>query len=58
MPRPKLTKEAQLRGIRKAIRTIDRKRVSPKWLLPGMRKFARKLEQEIANGGEGTNNRG
>ena len=54
MPRPKLTKEAQLRGIRKAIRTIDRERVSPKWLLPGMRKFARKLEQEIAQGREDT----
>jgi hypothetical protein len=53
MPRPKLTKEAQLRGIRKAIRTIDRKRVSPKWLLPGMRRFARKLEAEIGGGARG-----
>ena len=47
MPRPKLTKEAQLRGIRKAIQTIQRKPVSPKWLLPGMRRFAKRLESEI-----------
>jgi hypothetical protein len=55
MPRPKLTKEAQLRGIRKAIRSIERKRLSPKWLLPGMRRFARRLEAEI---GEGSRNTG
>ena len=50
MPRPKLTKEAQLRGVRKAIRSIERKPVSPKWLLPGMRRLVKRLESEISDG--------
>lgn len=54
MPRPKSTKQAQLTGIRKAIRSIERKRISPKWLLPGMRRFAERLEAEISKGASTT----
>ncbi len=38
-----LTPEQQLKGVRKAIRTLTRKRGGPKWLLPSMKRYARKL---------------
>lgn len=49
--RPKhFDKKTQLRGLRKGIRVLERKRGGPKWLLPGMKKYARKLAAEIRAG--------
>lgn len=47
-----LSKAEVLRGLRGAIRTIEQKRggTTPKWLLPGMRRFARRLKDEVAAG--------
>jgi len=36
--------------MRKAIQKIQRKRIAPKWLLPGMRRFLENLDQEIRQG--------
>ena len=48
--RRKLSKADQLRGVTKAIRAIERKKVAPKWLLPGMRRVLDRLESEIRQG--------
>src|SRR5713101_1595670 len=39
-------KRTQLRGLLKGIRTLKRKRGGPKWLLPGMIKYVKKLRAE------------
>jgi hypothetical protein len=49
----RFTPEQRLRGLRKAIRTLEGKRGGPKWLLPSMRRYERKLTEEIRAGGAG-----
>jgi len=46
----RMSKEERLRGCRKAIRVLERKRGGPKWLLPGLSKYARKLADEVKAG--------
>ncbi len=43
----KLTLEEKVRGIRKNIRVLSRKRGGPKWLLPSMRVYLKKLQEQI-----------
>lgn len=45
--RHRLSKADQLRGIRRAIRVLRKKRGGPKWLLPSMRRYERKLAAEV-----------
>jgi len=46
----RMSTEEKLRGCRKAIRVLERKRGGPKWLLPGMRKYAGQLADELKAG--------
>jgi hypothetical protein len=48
--RHRLNKAEQLRGVRKAIRVLRQKRGGPKWLLPSMRRYERKLAAEVRGG--------
>jgi len=50
MARYQMSLEEKLRGCRKAIRVLKRKRGGPKWLLPGMRNYARRLADELKAG--------
>lgn len=50
MPPYRMSTEEKLRGCRKAIRVLQRKRGGPKWLLPGMRNYARQLADELKAG--------
>ena len=43
----RLSKREQLRGVRKAIRTLREKRGGPKWLLPSMRRYEKRLAAEV-----------
>ncbi len=43
----RLTKREQLRGVRKGIRVLSRKRGGPKWLLPSMRRYEKRLAAEV-----------
>jgi hypothetical protein len=47
MPRHVMTPAERLRGIRKAIRTLRSRRGGPKWLLPGLQKYEKKLAREV-----------
>jgi len=40
------TIDEKLRGIRKGIRTLKKKRTGPTWLIPSMEKYVRKLKQK------------
>lgn len=48
--RHRFDKRTQLRGIRKAIRTLQKKRGGPKWLLPSMRRYEKRLATEVRQG--------
>lgn len=50
MARYEMSLEEKLRGCRKAIRVLERERGGPKWLLPGMRKYARRLSDKLKAG--------
>jgi len=43
----KMTVEEKLRGIRKGIRTLRKKRGGPKWLIPSMRRYERELLKKL-----------
>ena len=43
----RLSKSQQLRGVRKAIRTLRNKRGGPKWLVSSMQRYAKKLAAEV-----------
>jgi len=45
--RHRLSKREQLRGVRKGIHVLKRKRGGPRWLIPSMEKFAKRLAAEI-----------
>ena len=48
MARHKLTRLEQLRGLRKAVRSPR----TPSWLKPSIRRYLRKIEEELLNGNE------
>ena len=50
MSKHRLTLEQQALGLRRAIRRIQRKKVSPKWLLPSMRQYLERLKERIRGG--------
>ncbi len=43
----RLSKREQLAGVRKAIRVLRKKRGGPKWLLPSMSRFEKRLAAEV-----------
>ena len=45
--RHRFSKEVQLRGVRKAIRALKKKRGGPKWLLPSMKRYEKRLAAEV-----------
>ena len=45
--RHRFPKRVQLRGVRKAIRTLTKKGGGPKWLLPSMRKYEKQLAAQV-----------
>jgi hypothetical protein len=50
MARHVLTTEEKLRGIRRGIRTLKNKRGGPKWLVPSMKRYERKLTAQLKRG--------
>jgi len=48
--RHRFPKKVQLAGVRKAIRTLQKKRSGPKWLLPSMRRYEKRLAAEARDG--------
>lgn len=42
-----MSTEEKLRGVRKGIRTLIKKRGGPKWLVPSMRRYERKLAEQV-----------
>ncbi len=47
MARHELTTEEKLRGLRRGIRKLRQKRGGPKWLIPSMRKYERRLREQL-----------
>jgi hypothetical protein len=45
MARHVLTDEQKLRGLRKGIRILKKKRGGPKWLIPSMEKYLERLKK-------------
>lgn len=46
--RHKLSESERLKGLRKGIRTLEKKRGGPKWLLPSMRAYEKRLSQKVS----------
>jgi hypothetical protein len=50
MARHILSVEEKLKGIRRGIRTLEKKPGGPTWLIPSMKKYARKLAEQLRRG--------
>jgi hypothetical protein len=50
MARHILTDEQKLQGIRRGIRVLKKKRGGPKWLIPSMKKYERRLAEQLKRG--------
>jgi hypothetical protein len=50
MARYLMSTEEKLRGVRKAIRTLQKKRDGPYWLIPKMKQYADRLANELKQG--------
>lgn len=42
----RLSVEDRVKGLRKGIRVLSRKRGGPKWLLPSMKRYLKRLEAQ------------
>ena len=42
----RLSAEDRIKGLRKGIKVLSRKRGGPKWLLPSMKRYLKKLEAQ------------
>jgi hypothetical protein len=47
MPRHVLTTKEKLRGLRNGIRKLKEKRGGPKWLIPSMKNYERRLAEQL-----------
>jgi hypothetical protein len=45
-----LTVEEKLKGIRRGIRALEKNRKGPTWLIPSMKKYQRRLEEQLKRG--------